>query len=151
MSNQLSSFADLNVRSVSFPTKSVPVEKTVAEELAQLTGANAKPSSRPGNGINVALASHKWVPAAKKAAKNADNWMWLRITENGTGEIVASEGSGLFAAVRLLAHGLTGATREKLASGILIERSFSMNKPIWDGSFAQYWRFNRKFCPDQYA
>lgn len=77
--------------------------------------------------------------------------MWLRITENGTGEIIASEGSGLFAAVRLLAHGLTGATREKLAAGLLIERSFSMNKPIWDGSFAQYWRNNRKFSPEQYA
>jgi len=151
MSNQPSSLADLNVRGISFPTKTVPVEKTAADELAQLTGATAKASSRPGKGINVALASRKWAPAAQKAAKDATNWMWLRITENGTGEIIASEGSGLFAAVRLLAHGFTGATREKLAAGLLIERSFSMNKPIWDGSFAQYWRFNRKFCPEQYA
>lgn len=151
MSNQLSPLAHLNVSSISFPTKSVPVEQTVADELALITGATAKRSARPGEGINVALAARQWVPAAQKAAQETTNWMWLRITENGAGEIIASEGSGLFAAVRLLAHGLTGATREKLAAGLLIERTFSLNKPIWDGSFAQYWRFNRKFCPEQYA
>jgi hypothetical protein len=143
--------ADLQINAITYASKFTPVEKTAADELAGLTGAKAKKSPRPGKGVNVALASRKWAPAAAKAARNTAHWMWLRLAEDGTGEIIASEGSGLYAAMRLLAHGLTGTSREKLAAGLLIERSFGMNRPIWDGSFAQYWRSNRKFCPEQYA
>ncbi|MBS0633463.1 MAG: hypothetical protein JSS11_16255 [Verrucomicrobia bacterium] len=142
---------NLAVSRITYPAKFVPVEKTAADELAQFTGATAGAAAKAGPGVNVALASRGWAPAAVKAAKGATGWMWLRIDENGSGEIVADEGSGLFAAVRLLAHGLTGASREKLAKGILLQRSFAMNRPIWDGSFAQYWRSNRKFSPEQYA
>ncbi len=151
MSNNPAPLAALNIRDIAYPAKFLLVEKTAADELAKFTGGQAKPAGRAGKGINIALAAREWSPAAQKAAKGSVSWMWLRITESGSGEIIASEGSGLFAAVRLLAHGLTGASREKLAAGLLIERSFSMNRPIWDGSFAQYWRSNRKFSPEQYA
>ncbi len=152
MSTSHTPLAALNVRSITLPTKFAPVEKTAADELAALTGASASPAARAGKGVNVSLASHQWAsPAAQKATRGKSNWMWLRLAANGAGEIIASEGSGLYAAVRLLVHGLTGASREKLATGLLIERSFSMNRPIWDGSFAQYWHTNRKFCPEQYA
>lgn len=151
MSHATAPLAALNLRGITYPAKSQPVEKTAAEELARLTGGRAKPANRAGAGVNLALAERKWAPAAVKAARGAGHWMWLRLAENGQGEIIASEGSGLYAAVRLLAHGLSGVSREKLAAGLLIERSFAMNRPIWDGSFAQYWRSNRKFCPEQYA
>lgn len=143
--------AALGVRSITYPAKFVPVEKTAAEELAKLTGVTPTTGNRPGKGVSLALASRKWSAAAQTAAKDTPGWMWLRIDGQGTGEIIASEGSGLFAAVRLLAHGLADSTREKLAKGLLIKRSFAMNRPIWDGSFAQYWRSNRKFSPEQYA
>jgi hypothetical protein len=137
---------------ITYPARFQPVEKTAAEELARHTGATAVPSARPGRGVNVALAARGWSPAAVKAARaSAANWMWLRVDDNGAGEITASDGSGLFAAVRLLAHGLTGATREKLARGLLLHRSFAMNRPIWDASFAQYWKSNRRFSPEHYA
>ncbi len=151
MSQSPASFSALNPPSITYPSKFEPVEQTASEELARLTGTPAKNAVRPGKGINLALATRNWAPTAVKAAKGHAHWMWLRIDQSGSGEIIASEGSGLFAAVRLLAHGLTGATREKLAQGILLQRSFSMNRPIWDGSFAQYWRSNRKFCPEQYT
>ncbi|MBW7894609.1 MAG: hypothetical protein H3C27_05795 [Opitutaceae bacterium] len=141
----------LAVRSISYPAKFDPAEQTAADELARLTGATAKAATRPGPGVNVALAARKWAPAAAKAAGGNTGWMWLRIDENGAGEIIADEGSALFAAVRLLAHGLTGATREKLAAGLLLRRSFALNRPIWDASFAQYWKSNRKFSPEHYA
>ena len=136
---------------ITYPAKHQPVEKTAAEELARLTGGIAGPAARPGRAMNVALAARGWAPAAARAARGAEGWIWLRVSDTGAGEVIASEGAGLFAAVRLLAHGLTGATREKLAKGLLIRRSFTMNRPIWDGSFAQYWRSNRKFSPEQYA
>ncbi len=141
----------LTLRPITFSAKCQPAERTAAEELARLTGATANAAGRPGRGFNVALAAHAWAPAAAKAARAATGWMWLRVDDHGAGEVIASEGSGLFAAVRLLAHGLTGATREKLARGLLLRRSFALNRPIWDASFAQYWRSNRKFCPEQYA
>ncbi len=141
----------LTLRPITFPAKCQPAERTAAAELARLTGATVTAAGRPGRGFNVALAAHGWAPAANKAARTAAGWMWLRVDDRGAGEVIASEGSGLFAAVRLLAHGLTGATREKLARGLLLRRSFALNRPIWDASFAQYWRSNRKFCPDQYA
>ena len=144
----------LSVQPILYPTKFIPAEKTAAEELARLTGGSTKPGSRPkAKSFSVALASRGWSTAATRAARsaNAENWMWLRLAEDGTGEIIASEGSGLFAAARLLAHRLATTTREKLEAGLLIERSFAMNRPIWDGSFAQYWRSNRKFSPEHYA
>jgi hypothetical protein len=143
--------AALNVKLINYPAKFAPVEKTAADELARCSGVAAVTAGRPGKGVNVALASRNWAPAAQKAAGAAPHWIWLRLDETGAGEIIASEGAGLFAAVRLLAHGLTGATSEKLATGILLRRSFAMNRPIWDGSFAQYWKSNRKFSPEHYA
>lgn len=151
MSHPSLSSVTLNVSQIRFPSRAEPAEQTAATELARVTGASAKASARPGQGLNIALASRHWAPAATQAAGDAPGWMWLRLDDRGAGEIIASEGSGLYAAVRLLAHGMTGATREKLAAGLLIRRSFTMNRPIWDASFAQYWKSNRKFCPEQYA
>ena len=144
----------LSVQPIIYSTKFIPAEKTAAEELARLTGSTAKAGPRPhAKHFNIALASRAWVPAAATAAAsaNATHWMWCRLADDGSGEIIASDGSGLFAAARLLTHSLSNTTREKLAVGLLIERSFAMNRPIWDGSFAQYWRNNRKFSPEHYA
>lgn len=144
----------LSVQPILFPSKAIPAEQTAAAELANLTTTPSQAGSRPQpTAFNVALASRDWSPAATSAARaaNAEHWMWLRLAEDGTGEVIASDGSGLFAAVRLLAHQLSTTSREKLAVGILIQRSFAMNRPIWDGSFAQYWRSNRKFSPEHYA
>ena len=141
----------LAIASVSYPTRFEPVEKTAAVELAALSGATLSATNRIGPGVTIALASRKWFPAVTKAAGEATGWIWLRVDDQGKGEVVASEGSGLFAAVRLLSHGVSGVTREKLAEGILLRRSFEMNRPIWDGSFAQYWKSNRNFSPEHYA
>ncbi len=143
--------ASLVLRPITYPAKFQPVEKTAALELAQLTGALATPAARPSRGFNIALAARGWAPAATQAAPSASGWLWLRLDDHGAGEVIASEGASLFAAVRLLAHGLTGATREKLARGLLLRRSFALNRPIWDASFAQYWKSNRKFSPAHYA
>ncbi len=135
-----------------YPVKFQPAEQTAAAELARLTGATAASAARANRqAVNLALASRGWAPAATKAAQDAASWMWLRLDDDNSGEVIASDGAGLFAAARLLAHGLTGATREKLARGLLLRRSFAMNRPIWDASFAQYWKSNRKFSPEHYA
>src|SRR5436190_23499208 len=81
-----------------------PGELTAARELGRLADATVTASAQPGRGVNVALASRGWGTKLPAAAKTAAAWMWLRIADDGTGEILASHASFLFTAVRLLAN-----------------------------------------------
>ena len=149
MSTAPHSVAALNIRSVTFPAQCQPVEQTAAQELARFAGVTAARSARPGRGVNVALATRKWARVPGVPATGA--WVWLRITEAGTGEITASEPAFLFAAVRLLAHGLSATTRAKLDQGVLLKTTFNWHRPHWDSCLTQYWRSARKFEPERYV
>ena len=142
--------ATLGIRFLHISTAAVPVEHTSARELALLTGAKISLSSRPGAGVNVALASRRWSKKLPAAANAQRGWMWLRISD-GAGEITADEPALLFAAVRLLVNGLSDTARAKLESGLFIAASFGWHRPHWDGCNTQYWRSARGFDPEQYA
>lgn len=142
--------AALNIRTIHSPVSAVPVETTAARELALLTGATIVRSARAGTGVNVALASRKWVKKFPSAATKQRGWMWLRITD-GTGEITADEPALLYAAVRLLTHGLSDVTRDKLEKGLFIAASFNWHRPHWDACYTSYWRSARGFDPAHYA
>jgi hypothetical protein len=139
----------LSLTSVFFPTAAEPAELTAAQELAKLTGARA--TAGTGKGVSVALASRG--RPAKLPTKAADTtaWMWLRIAEDGTGEISATHGSFLFAAVRLLANSPSDFTREKLAAGLLLPATFGWHRPHWDACLTQYWRSARNFDQEHYV
>ena len=139
----------LSLKFVVYPATAEPAEITAAQELGKLTGARV--SAGPGTGISVALAS-RGLPARLPAkAKAADAWMWLRIAADGTGEICATHGSFLFAAVRLLATATSDLTREKLAAGVWLPATFGWHRPHWDACYTQYWRSARKFDPERYV
>ncbi|MEO6876040.1 MAG: hypothetical protein ABI222_14575 [Opitutaceae bacterium] len=148
MSSAPTPVAALHIRSVNYPASFQPVEQTAADELARFAGVTAVAAVRPGQGVNIALASRKWAKVTGAPAKG--EWLWLRLTDTGAGEIIASAPSFLFAAVRLLANGLTHVSRAKLDRGVLIKAAFDMNRPITDSTLAQYWRTARKFDPEQY-
>jgi hypothetical protein len=144
------------VRAVYFPSDPTPGEATAAGELARLTGTVATSAGAPGPdaGVSVSLAHRGWLPADRRlpsAATPDGAWTWLRLAEDGTGEIIATHGSFLYAAVRLLAHGVSDLTREKLAAGLLLPASFGWHRPHWDACFTQYWRSARGFDPEHYA
>jgi hypothetical protein len=152
------------VPAVFHPVSPAPVELTAAAEFARLTQATLTASPTPGRGINVSLASRAWTApaaltralAAHAATRSAPPtaelaWMWLRISDAGTGEITASHGSFLYAAVRLLARGIGDFTREKLAAGLFLPASFGWHRPHWDACYTQYWRSARGFDPEQYV
>jgi len=143
--------AALNVSRNHFPTKPQPVEQTAAAELARLTGATAVKSARPGKGVNVSLVSQNWAARLPKSKANQAGWMWLQIAEDGSGEIVADQGALLYAAVRLLANGLTDDARENLGRGLFIAATFPWHRPHWDSCLTQYWRSARKFDRDGYV
>ncbi len=137
---------------VSVPPSPAPGELTAARELARLAGAPLDPAGTAPRAVVVCQAGRAGpglrLPAA---ARGADAWMWLRIADDGTGEIVATHGSFLWAAVRLLARGIGDFTREKLAAGIFLPASFGWHRPHWDACYTQYWRSARGFDPEQYV
>ncbi|MES2694374.1 MAG: hypothetical protein V4773_12935 [Verrucomicrobiota bacterium] len=118
-----------------------PAEVLAAFELARLTQATIVIGRQTPGRLFVGIAQQPPVRSSSEA------WIWLRIRPDDTGEILASHGSFLFAAIRLLGS----FESSDLARGILLPASFTLNRPIWDGSFAQYWRSNRKFSPEQYV
>lgn len=137
-----------SLKSVIHAAAASPGEITAAAELARIAGATVTASAGPGRGVNVALASRGWAKPVKAAG---EAWTWLRIAADGTGEIVATHGSFLYAAVRLLASGVSDLTREKLAAGLLLPASFGWHRPHWDACYTQYWRSARKFDPERYV
>lgn len=128
-----------------------PGEVTAARELARLAGVKIDLAAGPGGAVQIALASQPGVAKLPTAAKGKPAWTWLRLDENGAGEIIATHGSFLFAAVRLLAHGLADCTREKLAAGVLLPATFGWHRPHWDACYTQYWRSARGFDPEHYV
>ncbi len=140
--------APLSLKHVSHPTSAEPAEITAARELARLTGAMLSPA--PG-GVSVALASRGLPRNLPPSAKKSTAWMWLRIADDGSGEVCATHGSFLYAAVRLLATGANDVAREKLAAGVLLPATFGWHRPHWDACYTQYWRSARKFDPERYV
>ena len=138
-------------RAVFFPAAGEPAERTAAIELAKAAGLVPAPSAAPGCGVNVALATRGWLTSPPAKAHGHAAWMWLHIADDGTGEIIATHGSFLFAAVRLVANGVGDFTREKLAAGIFLPASFGWHRPHWDACFTQYWRSARGFDPEHYV
>lgn len=144
-----------DLRSLLVAPNATPGERTAAAELSRLTGAPAPVVAASGaaKGLRVALATPELVASLRLPAGAAASsaWMWLRVADDGTGEIVASHGSFLFAAVRLLAQPLSPLTRERLAAGLWLPATFNWHRPHWDACFAQYWRSARGFDPEHYV
>lgn len=138
----------LSLKSVILSQQPAPAEVTAANELAKLTGARVAPT---GLGVSVALASRGLPAGLPSKASDSAAWMWLRIADDGTGEICATHGSFLFAAVRLLATQTSDLTREKLAAGVWLPATFGWHRPHWDACLTQYWRSVRKFDPERYV
>ena len=141
----------LRLASVHYSPAAEPGEITAAHELGKLTGASVSANAGAQTGVTVTLASRGRPARLPAAAQTATAWMWLRIAEDGSGEICATHGSFLFAAVRLLATATSDLTREKLAAGVWLPATFGWHRPHWDACYTQYWRSARKFEPERYV
>ncbi len=143
------SLTPLRLSSVHYFPAAEPGEITAAHELGKLTGASVSANAGAKTGVTVALASRRRPARLPSAAQTATAWMWLRIAEDGSGEIGATHGSFLFAAVRLLATATSDLTREKLDAGVWLPATFGWHRPHWDACYTQYWRSARKFEPER--
>jgi hypothetical protein len=139
----------LPITSVTVADAATPGEQTAARELARLTGATFAPGS--AGGVCVAVAARGRPAHLPASAGDTSAWIWLQIGDDGRGDVCATHGAFLYAAVRLLAGPISGFTREKLAAGILLPATFNWHRPHWDACYTQYWRSARNFEPERYV
>lgn len=140
----------LSLKLVSHHASAEPGEITAARELAKITGARLVSGPATGPAVHVSIASRGLPAKLPSKAKDSSAWIWIRIGDDGAGEITATTGAFLFAAVRLLASGTSDVTREKLAAGVFLPATFDWHRPHFDACLTQYWRSARNFDPERY-
>ena len=135
------------------PHDARPAELTAARELARVAGASLAPAGSAGSptGVSIRLAERGGIDRLPAAARDNGAWMWLRLDADGSGEIIASHGSFLYAAVRLLATNRTDCTAERLAAGLFLPATFPWHRPLFDACLTQSWRSIRNFDPERYV
>jgi hypothetical protein len=77
--------------------------------------------------------------------------MWVRLSDEGDGELRASHPAFLYAFVHLLADGLLDDRSDELADGVLVEASFALHRPLYDQILTQVARSARRFDPEAYV
>ncbi len=128
-----------------------PAEHQAAARLAARFNTTVSTATAPGAGFNLTLSSHHWLPLPEPAqAASAQNWIWLRLTDDLRGELIATQGAFLFTALRLLENGLTPTLRAQLATGVLLPATFDFHRPLFDGCLTQYWRSVERFDDEAY-
>lgn len=137
------------MKTITIPTSASVPEQEAANALARQTGASVQTAEASGDGFNLALASHGWVTPPD--ADSSQHWIWLRLTDDGAGELIATQGSYLFTGVGLLANGLPESVRAKLADGVLLPATFDLHRPHYDACLTQYWRSARGFNDEAYV
>ncbi|MBL9194890.1 MAG: hypothetical protein JNJ82_21215, partial [Opitutaceae bacterium] len=100
----------LPIKTVTVADAATPGEQTAARELARLTGATYAPGA--AGGVRVAVATRGRPTHLPASADATSAWIWLQIGDDGRGEVCATHGAFLYAAVRLLAGPISGFTRE---------------------------------------
>ncbi len=135
---------------ITYPDPADLTEVQAATLLARRAKAQLHPAAEPGTTptFKVALASRNWVDVPTAGAAG---WIWLRLAADGSGELVASQGSYLFTGVRLLEQGLGPDQQARLAEGLLLPASFSFHRPHYDACLTQYWRSARGFNDEAYV
>lgn len=140
-----------NATDVRFPTSGHPAERTAARALTSLFDlADPHPGDDPGSGLAVAVAGSPWGLGPDSAPSGARPWMWVRIDPEGKGELTASDPALLYGLVHLLSDGLTPEQEKAVTGGLLLEASFSWNRPLFDYVLTQTARSARNFDARSY-
>ncbi|WP_221029748.1 hypothetical protein [Actomonas aquatica] len=137
---------------ITYPDPADKTEIQAASLLARLGKAQLQPSAQSTDTtgtFKVALAARNWVEVPDAAAHAG--WIWLRLTADGSGELIASQGSYLFTGVHLLEQGLGPDQSGKLADGLLLPATFDIHRPLHDACLTQYWRSARGFDDEAYV
>lgn len=137
------------MKNITISTTASAAEKEAADVLAERTGAIITAADQAGAGFNIALANRNFVQPDD--TEGHEQWIWLRLTDEGNGELIATHGSFLFSGLSLLASGLTSEVRANLGNGVLLPATFNFHRPHYDACLTQYWRSARGFEDEAYV
>lgn len=133
------------------PKNAKPVYKTVTDELSARLNRTMKISfateakSVPGQ-LCLLIAEDSAHPEdlAKKFNAPADkDWSYIKLNENGSGEIIVAKKHLLFATVCHLFDYLMEDSTDELQKGKLLEIGFQWNRPVFDCCLTQLHRTAR--------
>ena len=135
---------------VCYPKDGHPSAQTAAEKIAHESGGEARGvNTQPASGLRVGLAGDAWDFALGHPPTDAP-WAWIRVDQDGEGELTASTAAMLMALPGLLREGLTPEQEAQLADGLFLEASFAWNRSHYDYVLTQTARTARKFDPASY-
>lgn len=137
------------MNTITISSAASPAEKEAANVLAERTGAIVTAADQASAGFNIALAERNFVQPAE--TEGHAQWIWLRLTDEGAGELIATHGSFLFSGLSLLENGLNSDLRANLSDGILLPATFNFHRPHYDACLSQYWRSARGFEDEAYV
>jgi hypothetical protein len=140
------------IAKIVYPVGAHTAVQHAASLICAATGAIAASSTQPeSDTFNVSVAEGKWNLKPAEAKPTSDSWMWLMLTPDGTGTLIASKPHLVVQGATLLRDGLlTDVQASSLANGILIEPSFEVNRAHFDFTLTQTYRHIRDLDPEQH-
>lgn len=132
--------------------KPLPVEISSAEELRRHAGSHSRIMRGGGQGksFRLAVASNADFPvdAIRSKAPSDKNWAFLRLAQDGSGELVVSHPSLLYAYATMLVDDWGERNTADFASGHYFTSAFKWHRPLFDYLLTQTWRTARHFDPE---
>ena len=136
--------------SVRFPRHAHPVVTTAAARLCELGGFAEPITADAPEGLALDVAGGPWASSARLPVERPAAWMWVQLSDDGTGALYASHPSFLYALVHLVADGLLDADPDALRDGLLLEPAFALHRPLYDQILTQVARTARRFDAEAY-
>ena len=137
-----------SIQTVTIPTTAPQGVATAARALCAALGLPPpSASSSPGTGLNLDVSGGDWaldVPAQEGA------WQWVRISADGSGELVASHPSFLVALAKMLTDGELDDRAADIERGLMLPSSFAFHRPLYDYCLTQIARSARGFEAEPY-
>ena len=135
---------------VCFPQNAHPAVATAAAQLSARGGFAAPRATDEADALALDVAGGPWAPEAQIPGALPSAWMWIRLADDGSGELYASHPAFLYALVHLVADDLLDADEQAVREGLLIEPSFALHRPLYDQILTQVARSARRFDAEAY-
>lgn len=138
-----------SLHTVSFHSDVRPAAEAAAAMKERGLAQEVLASDIPGSGLYLAVADGPDDVAPDRSPEQTP-WLWVQVTADGEGKVIASAPSFLAAVPDLLIRGLTTKQAERLEDGHFFYPSFQQNRSHNDYVLTQTARIARKFDREEY-
>ncbi len=140
---------------IQIPDKPLPVEDTSAGEVKTIFNLDVHSKSFPAESSGIfklAVAGNADFPidSIKKGAPKDKHWAYFRLDEDGTGELIVSHPSILYAYTTRLVEEWVEQPVATFKNGTYHSTAFRWHRPLFDYVLTQTWRTARNVDPEQH-